>query len=38
MFQGSYRIADKVFRLNSLYDEVQQLCRDYATTDAVDYE
>lgn len=33
MFTGLYRIADTVFEVNSLYEEVQQLCTDYSTTD-----
>lgn len=37
MYTGTYKIADRVVQINSLYEAVQALCRDYAWAGEADF-
>ena len=37
MFIGTYRLAGHTIRIDSIFDEVQTLCRDYATTQSPEF-
>lgn len=37
MTEGFYRLADCIIHLESLYDDVHQMCRDYRTDGSPDY-
>lgn len=37
LFTGKYKIADKVIEINSIYEEVQKLCRNYSCEADADF-
>jgi hypothetical protein len=37
MFRGIYKIADKVIEVNSLYEDVHDYCKDYASAETPDF-